>query len=258
MRQVRQSAQSGPRVVVALDTPDLEQALALVEKLGTLSCWYKVGCQLFARYGRRAVDELVNQGCDVFVDLKVNGHPATDYALGQDIATWDVRLVDIHLSLGEEAIQEFLRGLESRENRTKVLGVTVLTSHADVSTLGLREDRHETVLRLAGFARRMGLDGVVAAAADVPYIKERYKDFLVVTPGIRPSGSPAHEQRHVATPSEATKAGADFLVIGRPITQATNPREALEAILDEVAAASRGLAACEHVDTTWPLAATSL
>jgi len=219
-----------------------------------------VGCQLFAQHGRRAVDELVKRRHDVFVDLKVNGHPATDYALGQDIATWDVRLVDIHLSLGEEAIQEFLRGLGSRENRTKVLGVTVLTSHADVSTLGLQGDRHETVLRLAGFARRMGLDGVVAAAADVRYIKERYKDFLVVTPGIRPSGSPAHEQRHVATPSEATKAGADFLVIGRPITKAKagDPREALRAILEEVKAAASDPAACERSDMPRPLAATSV
>lgn len=257
MRQDRQSAQKGPCVVVALDSPNLEKALGLVDELRGLRCWYKIGCQLFARHGRRAVDELVKRGRDVFVDLKVNGHPATDDALGREIATWGVRLVDIHLALGRKAILGFLEGLGSRETRPKVLGVTVLTSHADVSTLGLREDRHETVLRLAGFAKKVGLDGVVAAAADVPYIKKRYEDFLVVTPGIRPSGSPAHEQRHVATPFGATKAGADFLVIGRPITQAANPREALEAILDEVAAASRGPAACEHGDTTWPLAATS-
>jgi len=257
MREHRQSAQKGPCVVVALDSPNLEKALGLVDELRGLQCWYKVGCQLFARYGRRAVDELVELHRDVFVDLKVNGHPATDYTLGQDIATWNVRLVDIHLSLGEAMIRQFLEGLGSAQNRPKVLGVTVLTSHADVSALGLQECRRETVLRLAGFAKRMGLDGVVAAAADVPYIKERYKDFLVVTPGIRPSGSPAHEQRHVATPFGATKAGADFLVIGRPITEADDPREALRAILKEVEAASSGPAACERSDTPWPLAATS-
>jgi orotidine-5'-phosphate decarboxylase len=248
MTRFRQPAQDAPPVVVALDFPDLDSALGLVSKLGPQRCWYKVGCQLFARYGRQAVDKLVAQGCDVFVDLKVNGYPKTDYALGRSIATWRVRLVDIHLALGEESIREFLEGLRTVDPAPKVLGVTVLTSHSDASQFGVSESRRDVVMRLASRATKIGLDGVVAAASDVRDIKASVgEDFLVVTPGIRPSGSPTHEQRQVATPAEAVRAGANYLVVGRPITQSPHPRKALEDILEEVKSASSGLGGCERI-----------
>ena len=253
MRQVRQSAQGAPPVVVALDYHDLGEALALVDLLGAQRCWYKVGCQLFARYGRQAVDQLVRRGCDVFVDLKVNGHPRTDYALGRSIATWGVRLVDIHLALAEESIREFLHGLAA-DPQPYVLGVTVLTSHSDISQSAVAEDRGDMVLRLASRAKDIGLDGVVAAVSDVPNIKALHKDLLVVTPGIRPVGSPRHEQKEVATPFGAAKAGADFLVVGRPITKAERPEKALESILDEVACASSMSAGCERIGMSSPAA----
>ena len=233
---MRQPTQDAPPIVVALDFRDLDSALELVDLLGAQACWYKVGCQLFARYGRRAVDELIARSCKVFVDLKVNGHPKTDYALGRSIAAWRVGLVDIHVALGKESISRFLEGLGHAESRPKVVGVTVLTSHANVLHFGVNESRRDIVLRLASIARESGLDGVVAAASDVRDIKDHLgKDFLVVTPGIRPSGSPTYEQRQVATPAEATRAGANYLVVGRPVTAAPDREKALKSILDEVA-----------------------
>lgn len=253
-----------PPVVVALDYDELDAAVQLVERLRPSRCltsWFKVGCQLFARYGRRAVDELLKRDCRVFVDLKVNGVPDTDLSLGRSIASWGVGLVDIHLTLGKRSMERFLEGVRDCDPRPQVLGVTVLTSHSDVATFGPDMKRETMVLWLAHLARESGLDGVVAAAGDVATIKREIgQDFLVVTPGIRPRGAPSHEQRQLATPKSAADAGADFLVIGRPITQATSPCDALAQIVAEVAGTPQEGAvpgASISSEWSWPRAITA-
>ena len=233
--QLAREGMGVPRVVVALDYPDLAEATALVDRLCPFTSWFKIGCQLFARYGRHAVDELRRRGCDVFVDLKVNGLPNTDSALARAILEWQVQLVDIHSTLGERSMRHFMEGLGREGQRPCVLGVTVLTSHSGVGSLDRYATRAEMVLRLATRARDAGLDGVVASAGDVGCLKRHLgQDFLVVTPGIRPVGAALDEQRQVATPKSAAAAGVDFMVIGRPITRAASPVCALRSILEEV------------------------
>ena len=246
--------ESGPQVVVALDYHNLEDALALVESVRHLTSWFKMGCQLFARCGRAAVDALRDKHCEIFVDLKVNGTPRTDFALAQAVAAWDVRLVDIHLTLGEQGVRGFLDGIDRcPSDRPAVLGVTVLTSYSDVPQFGWGATREDTVMRLATMAKRMGLDGVVCAARDVAPIRSALgEDLKLVTPGIRPAGAPHDDQQQVATPTLAVEAGADFLVIGRPITRSADPASELRRVLDEVELASHRRASAGSCESTAP------
>jgi orotidine-5'-phosphate decarboxylase len=231
----RQSIKPVPEatpVIVALDFGDLTVALKLARELKPQTPWFKVGCQLFARHGYQAVKELRSLDCKVFVDLKVNGLPVTDYHLGKLIGQLGVDLVDIHVALGSSSLNKFISGLRETSGRLpKVLGVTVLTSKSDASHISPEMNRIDTVLHLAHQAKEAGLDGVVAAVSDTRLLKERLgSDFLVLTPGIRPANEAKHEQLQAATPVEAVVAGSDYLVIGRPITSASSPARALEEI----------------------------
>ena len=227
------------RLVVALDVPTPEEAAALVERLAGVVGMFKVGSQLFGAAGPELVRALVARGEKVFLDLKYHDIPNTVAGAVSAACRLGVSLVDVH-ALGGRAMMEAAAGAMPAMG-TRLLAVTVLTSH-DVGSLaevGLADDVTSLVRRLALLAYAAEVDGVVASPQEVPLIREACgKDFLVVTPGIRPAGARADEQARAATPAAALKAGADLLVVGRPIIEAADPAASARAILREMEGAA--------------------
>jgi orotidine-5'-phosphate decarboxylase len=223
-----------PEVIVALDYPDPESAFQLVDRLpgGT---WYKVGLELFAREGPPVVRRLVDQGRHVFLDLKLHDIPNTVAGAARAAAAMGARLLTVHAAGGEAmlraAVEAIAEGSTAGFGRTQLLAITVLTSLDDTSLAGVtgRESSvEEAVGRLAGLARESGIDGVVSSVAECRAVKVACgDDFLVVTPGIRLAGQGSQDQKRVATPAVARAAGADYLVVGRAVTQADDPAAAL-------------------------------
>jgi orotidine-5'-phosphate decarboxylase len=227
-------------LIVALDRPTAEEALDLVDRLGEPADYYKVGSQLFTREGPDLVRELKDRDKKVFLDLKYHDIPHTVARAVEAAAALDVDMITLHASGGSammRAAREAVAG-----GSPLLIAVTILTSFsaADVEEvwnkelLSLRDD----VARLAGIAAESGMDGVVSSALEVEGLKRRYgSEFVVVTPGIRPGGVVAGDQARTATPRDAVRAGADYLVIGRPIHEADEPEAVFETLLDEVASA---------------------
>jgi len=228
----------GSRVIVALDNFDQDYLLSIVDQLKPAECRLKVGKEMFCREGPALVRNLVGRGFDVFLDLKYHDIPNTVAQAVKAAADLGVWMVNVHASGGRRmmtAAAEALRHIEGR--RPLLTAVTVLTSMdaSDLAEIGITESPEEHVLRLAQLAFDCGLDGVVCSAQEAPLLKSRLgRDFLLVTPGVRPEGSPAGDQRRTATPAQAVAMGSDFLVIGRPVTQALNPHAALAAINAEI------------------------
>lgn len=231
----------GSRVIVALDTASAAEALRLVDALGDEADFYKVGLELFTRAGPEVVGRLTGAGKHVFLDLKMQDIPNTVERAARGVAELGADLLTVHASGGPEMIEAAKSGLG---DRTRLLAVTVLTSMSGpgLGTVWGRkvESVPEEVVRLAELARAAGADGVVSAASEVATVRSRIgDDFLLVVPGIRPAGSDRQDQKRVATPAQAARAGADYLVVGRPITQALDPAAAYRSIL----AQARGAAA---------------
>jgi orotidine-5'-phosphate decarboxylase len=227
-------------LIVALDLPTAEAALSLVDELGEPGRYYKVGAQLFTRAGPELIAELKDRGKRVFLDLKYHDIPHTVARSVESAAELGVDMLTIHAS-GGSAMMRAAREAVALDGPILV-GVTLLTSFsgADVEEVWDKELRslRDDVARLANLAAEAGLDGVVSSALEVEALKRRHGgDFLVVTPGIRPEGDAAGDQARVATPAQAVLAGADYLVVGRPIHAAADPAAAFAALMDEVAAA---------------------
>ena len=223
------------RLVVALDVPMPEEAIVLVERLAGLVGMFKVGSQLFTAAGPDFVRGLVARGEKVFLDLKYHDIPNTVAGAVSAACRLGVSLVDVH-ALGGKAMMEAAVGAMPAMG-TRLLAITVLTSHdaAGLDELGVTGEVADNVRRLARLAHAAEVDGVVASPHEVPIVREACgKDFLVVTPGIRPAGARAGDQARLATPSAALKAGADLLVVGRPIIEASDPAAAARAILREM------------------------
>jgi orotidine-5'-phosphate decarboxylase len=223
------------RLVVALDVPSVEEALILVDRLAGLAGMFKVGSQLFTAGGPDLVRGLVARGEKVFLDLKYHDIPNTVAGAVSAACRLGVSLVDVH-ALGGKAMMEAAVGAMPAMG-TRLLAITVLTSHdtASFGDLGLAGDIADTVRRLALLAYAAEVDGVVASPQEVPIVRDACgKDFLIVTPGIRPAGARAGDQARSATPAAALKAGADLLVVGRPIIDAPDPAAAARAILREM------------------------
>jgi orotidine-5'-phosphate decarboxylase len=224
------------RVIVPLDVSSKQAAMSLVDRLGDQADFYKVGFELYTRSGPDVVRELVERGKQVFLDIKLHDIPNT---VGRAVAVASelgVDLLTVHVSGGPSMMEA---AAKARGGDLKLLGVTVLTSLSpdEMSTVWDREIRsvREEVGRLAVLASGTGMNGVVASALEASWIRRHLSgDFLIVTPGIRPAGSDAGDQDRIATPADAVAAGADYLVIGRPITQATDPAAALAAVLREI------------------------
>lgn len=227
-----------PQIIVALDFPSDQPALALVDQLDPAKCRLKVGKELFTRSGPALVRDLQSRGFDVFLDLKFHDIPNTTSAAVAAAADLGVWMVNVHASGGEKMMTACRNRLESfGKDRPLLIAVTVLTSMGpeDLAGIGITDSPEAQVSRLATLTRNCGLDGVVCSAQEAPALKaEQGKDFKLVTPGIRPLSADKGDQQRIMTPTDALKAGSDYLVIGRPITQAADPLAALEAIHSEV------------------------
>ncbi len=233
---------SSPSLIVALDYPDPRPALELRERLAGLVDFFKVGSELFTAGGPEVVEALRRAEARVFLDLKFHDIPNTVGRAMAAASELGVSLVDVHVSGGEAMLKA---AVESASNaggsRPLVFGITVLTHLADedLPTLGVKDSSRELAVRLARLAHRCGLDGVVAAAAEVADIREATADKLeVLVPGVRPAwASQTHDQTRVATPADAARAGARYIVVGRAITVQPDPRAAAVRILEEIESA---------------------
>ena len=225
-------------IIVALDFPDAAGALAVARRLAPPTCALKVGKELFTAEGPALVRELVDRGFRVFLDLKFHDIPNTVAQACAAATRLGVWMLNVHASGGPAmlaAAREAVDRAAAGTGRAKphLIAVTVLTSlrAADLSATGIADVPEAQVLRLAKLAQTNGLDGVVCSSREAAKLRAACgPQFLLVTPGIRPAGADAHDQARTATPSEAIAAGADYLVIGRPITQAPDPQAALESI----------------------------
>ncbi|HEX9672277.1 MAG TPA: orotidine-5'-phosphate decarboxylase [Burkholderiales bacterium] len=227
-----------PRVIVALDFPDAKGALALSGRLDPALCRVKVGSELYTAAGPALVEKLQQSGFGVFLDLKFHDIPNTVAGACLAAADLGVWMINVH-ALGGRAMMEAARAALARKRAApKLVAVTLLTSigAADMGEIGLAGDPRETVSRLARLAQACGLDGVVCSAQETAALRRQLGGgFWLVTPGIRPEGAGGDDQKRVATPREAITGGADYLVIGRPITRAPDPLAALRAINAEIA-----------------------
>jgi orotidine-5'-phosphate decarboxylase len=232
---------TGPRVIVALDFADARSAFALVDRLEPSLCRLKVGKELFTAAGPAFVAALVARGYALFLDLKFHDIPNTVTGACRAAAALGVWMLNVH-ALGGRAMLEAARdAVSSAPKPPKLVAVTVLTSMtaADLAEVGVAGDPAQAVERLAKLARSCGLDGVVCSAQETAMLRRACgADFCLVTPGIRPAQAGQNDQQRITTPRAAVENGADYLVIGRPITRAPDPLAALAAIHRELETAS--------------------
>jgi orotidine-5'-phosphate decarboxylase len=224
-------------VFVALDTPDLARALAIAKAVKPHVGGLKVGLEFISALGPDSVRRIVEVGLPVFADTKFHDIPNTVAGAARAIALLGVRMFNIHASGGEAMMRAAAEAIADVHPRPLLIAVTVLTSLDDaaLASVGQRGPSTAQVGRLAVLAKASGLDGVVCSAHEIASVRKVCgPDFLTVVPGIRPSGSALEDQRRVMTPAEALAAGADILVIGRPITAAQDPAKAAQSIAQEL------------------------
>jgi len=228
---------SDPKVIVALDYPTESQAITLIEQLKPAECRLKVGKEMFTRFGPAFVDKIQTKGFEVFLDLKYHDIPNTVAKACEAAADLGVWMLNVHASGGSRMMEAAANALANHQNKPHLIAVTVLTSMSqeDLSEMGITNTPAEQAIKLAQLASTSGLDGVVCSAQEAPEMRKNLTDdFLLVSPGIRPVGSNADDQRRIMTPAEALDAGSDYLVIGRPVTQSSNPLDVLRSINSEI------------------------
>ena len=236
---MREMPQTDPRIIVALDFAEPAQALALLARLHPDLCRIKIGKELFTRGGPALVEEVVARGFAVFLDLKFHDIPNTVAQACKAAADLGVWMVNVHTLGGRKMLEAAGDAIASCATRPLLIGVTLLTSldTRDLRDIGITATLEEQVVRLASLAQQSGLDGVVCSAREARSLRARFgPDFCLVTPGIRPAGAAAQDQSRTMTPAAALQAGATYLVIGRPITQAPDPLAALESIRTDITA----------------------
>ena len=228
---------SDPRIIVALDYPDAKSALALLARLDPKLCKVKVGKELYTVAGPQLIEKIHNSGFSLFLDLKYHDIPNTAAAACAAAAGLGVWMLNVH-ALGGRAMMDAARdAIAKSAKRPKLIAVTLLTSMgaADMTDVGLIGNPQEAVLRLARLAQASGLDGVVCSPQEAVALRKQCgKGFTLVTPGVRPADAAKDDQQRVATPRQAIADGADYLVIGRPVTRALDPLAALQAIDAEI------------------------
>ena len=221
-------------IIVALDFPDEAATLAMLDRLDPALCRVKVGKELFTRCGPELVRRIVGGGFELFLDLKFHDIPNTVAGAVRAAAELGVWMLNVHASGGAAMMRAAREALEGREVKPLLIGVTVLTSLGaeDLRQTGVNDQPEAQVKRLAALAAECGLDGVVCSAREAPMLRRTMPaGFVLVTPGIRPAGDSAGDQKRVETPAAALAAGSSYLVIGRPITQAPDPAARLREIL---------------------------
>jgi len=242
---MKKRAQLGEKIIVALDVGNKKEALSLVRELKDAQL-FKVGMELFTAEGPRLLEEIARLGKKVFLDLKYHDIPNTVAGAVRSATRHRVHMLTLHSSGGKEMLARAAEAaaqeaLSYRIPRPYLLGVTVLTSlkEGELKDLGISASVEGQVVRLASLAKEAGLDGVVSSPQEIEIIKKELgKDFLVVTPGIRPAWAATHDQKRVMRPAEAVAKGADYIVIGRPITGASSPQETFLKIVREIEALS--------------------
>ena len=236
------------RLIFALDVDSLDEARNWVAQLKDQVGVFKIGKQLFTKCGPEVVHLVQDGGCEVFLDLKYHDIPNTVAMAGLEAYRLGVRIFNVHALGGFEMMAKLVAEIDKvcprgNPDRPILLAVTILTSSTEETLRGVGIDRPVTVMvpKLAKLAKDAGMDGVVASPKEVALIREACgEEFLIVTPGVRPTFAAQDDQKRVTTPGEAIRSGADYLVIGRPISAADNPAEAAKLILDEMQDALRG------------------
>jgi len=224
-------------IICAVDRADPEEALDLARSLVGAVGGLKLGLEFFGANGPQGVRRMVDLGPPVFLDLKFHDIPNTVAGAVRAVGALGVRMLTVHAAGGAAMLRAAIEAAEEFERRPWLLGVTVLTSlgDEDLEATGVRGDAREQVLRLADLALRAGCDGLVCSPQEIAVLRERFgREVRLVVPGVRPAGSPLADQKRTFGPADAIAAGADHLVIGRPITQAPDPRLAARAIAGEI------------------------
>lgn len=228
------------RIIVALDVEGREEALSLVKRLEKAEI-FKVGLKLFTAEGPSLLQEIQNTGKKIFLDLKLHDIPNTVAEAVKMCIKLGAHMLTLHSSGGREMMARAVKAAREAENRGKtkplLLAVTILTSlkEEELREIGMNASTRRQVLRLAKLAKEAEMDGVVCSPQEIDIIKEEFgRDFLVITPGIRPSWAVPHDQKRIMTPSLAIKKGADYLVVGRPIIKASSPQKAFLKICEEL------------------------
>ncbi len=228
------------RLIVALDVPNAAASSELVKKLEGACRWFKVGLELFTAAGPAAVEPLVAAGHSVFLDLKFHDIPNTVAGAVRSAASWGVKMVNVHAAGGPAMLAAAKSALDGVRNPPQLLAVTVLTSLDAVAlkATGVNRSPARQVTVLGRMCLKAGVRGFVCSPEEVAALRRLTgPDGILVVPGIRPAGSETNDQKRSATPSEALRNGASFLVVGRPITQAPKPAQAAEMVLEEMARA---------------------
>src|SRR5579864_911189 len=232
------------RLIVALDVPGATQARQIVQSIGEAVTTYKIGKQLFTAEGPQVVRDLVASGRKVFLDLKYHDIPNTVAEAVRAASRLGVSMLNVHASGGSKMLRAAAEAATQSESKPVVLAVTVLTSlsDADLQEIGVSGRAIDQVLRLAQLARANGCLGVVASAREAKEIRQEIGEgFLIVTPGVRPSGASLNDQARHVTPAEAIAAGATHIVVGRPIIAAADPAKAARAVREEMESAAVGI-----------------
>lgn len=243
------------KLIIALDYPRAEEAYAMVRQVGELVNFFKVGMQLYYAEGPAIVQNLKKMGVKIFLDLKLHDIPNTVAGAAEVAVHQGVDMFNLHLGGGRRMVEITLERIKEARKELRVaspppiiLGVTVLTSLNETmlkEELGVDRSMEEQVLFLAQMGQAAGLDGVVASPKELALLRRSLdRDFLIVTPGIRPCWAAVGEQERVLTPREAIDSGADYLVIGRPVTKHSSPREALQKIIEEIEKVEGGSSRC--------------
>ncbi|MGC2639425.1 MAG: orotidine-5'-phosphate decarboxylase [Acidobacteriaceae bacterium] len=225
-----------PRLIVALDYPEAAPALVLAERLQDLCCWFKVGLELYLAEGNTLVHELRHRGYSIFLDLKLHDIPNTVAGAVRTAAETGADFLTVHAAGGPAMLEAAAEAAASLTHAPQLLAVTVLTSmdESQLAAIGIDRTPAEQVLRLAAMAATAGITGFVASPQEVSAMRQQFPSATLVIPGIRPAGAASGDQKRTATPGAALAAGANYLVVGRPITQAFDPAEAANAILQEM------------------------
>ena len=226
-----------PKIIIALDFAAATPALALAERLDPAGCRLKVGKELFTAAGPAVLEKLMRRGFEIFLDLKFHDIPNTTAHACKAAAELGVWMVNVHALGGRKMLHAAADAVANTGKPPKLVAVTLLTSMAqeDLADIGIQDSPAQMVLRLATLARDCGLDGVVCSAQEAGLLRTNLgKAFCLVTPGIRPAQASLDDQSRVMTPQAALLAGSSYLVIGRPITQAADPLQALRDINTEI------------------------
>ena len=229
------------KLIVALDDATLDQAKTLMKQLEGVVTYYKIGFEFFTAYGWEAVNQVRKSGAKIFLDLKLHDIPTTVAKTAAVICDHEIEMFNVHALGGLEMMKEVRKTVDEKTTGRKkpaVIAVTVLTSHTEETLsaqLGVSRNVKDQVLHLAGLACEAGLDGVVSSPKEIEVLRKKFpKDFLIVTPGIRPAGSDPGDQKRIFGPREAVDAGSSHIVVGRPITASPDPREAALQILKSI------------------------